>query len=372
MQRFWDEFLLPVARGCEAKVICEIGSQFGGLTQRLLDYCIEEGAVAHVIDPAPAYDVDAWRKEYGDALVFHRQLSLEVLGKIPAPDLVLIDGDHNWYTVINELSLLERQAGGEDGSLPVIALHDIGWPYGRRDMYYDPETIPAEHRQKYENRGIRPDSESLVDEGINPELCNAVHEGGEHNGVMTAVEDFLAKSSTRWALETVPGFHGLGLLVPADRLEHEPSLQRAVARWRGPAALRAHVQALEADRIAIALGYLQAHKRADSVEAAAEAARRQQAAAEQHLRQLKRSQFRLTEERRGLREALRLIAESRTWRVGQFLASSFRALTRRSRWEGPDALQVLIDRLDSFEEKPEPVIARRGEQASVGGAREER
>lgn len=365
MQRFWDEFLLPVAQGCEAKVICEIGSQFGGLTQRLLDYCIEAGAIAHVIDPAPAFDVEGWREEYGDALVFHRHLSLEVLGTIPLPDLVLIDGDHNWYTVINELSLLERRAEEDAGSLPVIALHDIGWPYGRRDMYYEPKTIPPEHRQKYEQRAIRPDSESLVDEGINEELCNAVHEGGEHNGVWTAVEDFLAKSAARWTVETVPGFHGLGLLVPAARLEHEPSLRRAAARWRDPAALRAHIEALEADRIGGALGGLQARKQADALKAAAEAARRQHAAAEQQLHQLKRSQFRLKEE-------LRVIAESRTWRIGQFLASSFRALTRRSRREEQDALQVLIDRLDSFEGSPEAVIARRQEQASVGDAREER
>lgn len=364
MQRFWDEFLLPVARGCEAKVICEIGSQFGGLTRRLLDYCIAEGAVAHVIDPAPAFDVEVWREEYGDTLVFHRHLSLEVLGTIPLPDMVLIDGDHNWYTVINELSLLERKAEEEAGALPVIALHDIGWPYGRRDMYYEPKTIPAEHRQKYEQRAIRPDSESLVDEGINEELCNAVHEGGEHNGVWTAVEDFLAKSAARWTVETVPGFHGLALLVPAARLEHEPSLQRAAARWRDPAALRAHIEALEADRIVGALGRLQAVRQADHLQAAAKAARQQQAAAEERLRQLKRSQLRL-------REELRVIAESRAWRVGQFLASSFRALTRRPRREEPDALQVMIDRLGSFEEKQEAVIARRQGQARVGGAREE-
>ena len=361
MQRFWDEFLLPVARGCEAKVICEIGSQFGGLTQRLLDYCIEEGAVAHVIDPAPAFDVEAWRKKYGNALVFHRQLSLEVLGRIPAPDLVLIDGDHNWYTVINELSLLEGQAGREDGSLPVIALHDVGWPYGRRDMYYEPKTIPAEHRQKYEQRAIRPDSESLVDEGINEELYNAVHEGGEHNGVWTAVEDFLAKSAARWTVETVPGFHGLGLLVPAARLEHEPSLQRAAARWRDPAALRAHIEALEADRIAGWILGLQARKQADALKAVAEAARREHAATEQQLHQVKRSQSRL-------REELRVIAESRAWRASQFLASGFRALTRRSRREEQDALQTLIDRLDSSSGSQR----HKREEAGAGGAREER
>lgn len=347
MQRFWDEFLLPVARDREAKVIYEIGSQFGGLTQRLLDYCIEEGAVAHVIDPAPAFDVEGWRKKYGDAFVFHHQLSLQVLGRLPAPDLVLIDGDHNWYTVFNELRLLEEQADGDDGSLPMIALHDVGWPYGRRDMYYDPTTIPPEHRQKYEQRGIRPDDAGLTDDGLNGDLCNAVREGGEHNGVMTAVEDFLARSAARWTVETVPGFHGLGLLVPTARLERESSVERAVARWQDPAALRAHIQALEADRIAQVLRHFRTLK---------------------HSEQLQRSQSR---ERTELKEQLRAIARSRSWRVSRFLASSFGALTRRSQGRGKDPIQSMIDRLDSFERRQQAAIARTGEQAGRKRPREE-
>ena len=27
--------------------------------------------------------------------------------------------------------------------LPLLVLHDVGWPYGRRDLYYDPDDIPA-------------------------------------------------------------------------------------------------------------------------------------------------------------------------------------------------------------------------------------
>ena len=31
--------------------------------------------------------------------------------------------------------------------MPLLMLHDIGWPLARRDGYYAPERIPAEHRQ---------------------------------------------------------------------------------------------------------------------------------------------------------------------------------------------------------------------------------
>ena len=64
---------------------------------------------------------------------------------LPAMDAALIDGDHNWYTVYNELKLLAATAREADAALPVLVLHDVGWPYGRRDLYYAPEQIPEEY-----------------------------------------------------------------------------------------------------------------------------------------------------------------------------------------------------------------------------------
>ena len=39
-------------------------------------------------------------------------------------DAALTDGDHNWYTVINELRLLREVARAHDAPLPVLILHD--------------------------------------------------------------------------------------------------------------------------------------------------------------------------------------------------------------------------------------------------------
>ena len=75
-------------------------------------------------------------------------------------DVALIDGDHNWYTVYNELRLLAEAARREAEPLPVLILHDVCWPYGRRDLYYDPAEIPAEFRQPYARRGMRPGARS--------------------------------------------------------------------------------------------------------------------------------------------------------------------------------------------------------------------
>ena len=74
-----------------------------------------------------------------------RATSLEALPRIPLPDAVIIDGDHNYYTVSEELRLIGERAPGAE--LPLLLFHDVCWPHGRRDDYFAPELIPAEHRQ---------------------------------------------------------------------------------------------------------------------------------------------------------------------------------------------------------------------------------
>ena len=68
---------------------------------------------------------------------------------IDRADAVLIDGDHNWHTVYNELKIVD-----EFQVWPITLLHDIDWPYGRRDVYYDPSTVPAEYRQPHVKAGL--------------------------------------------------------------------------------------------------------------------------------------------------------------------------------------------------------------------------
>ena len=58
--------------------------------------------------PKPQFDVGELRREYPDALDFQIGLSLDILPGIEPVDFALVDGDHNWHTVLNELRLLER------------------------------------------------------------------------------------------------------------------------------------------------------------------------------------------------------------------------------------------------------------------------
>jgi hypothetical protein len=80
-------------------------------------------------------------------------LSLDELVRQTTPfDCILIDGDHNWYTVYHELKMIEQKHLLSPGG--AILLHDVIWPYARRDMYYQPEKIPAEFRHPHAKRGI--------------------------------------------------------------------------------------------------------------------------------------------------------------------------------------------------------------------------
>ena len=188
--------------------LVEVGAASGGHTAKIARWATRRGATLHVIDPKPSFDVRALQGEA--PFVMHPGLSLDVLPELPQPDAAIIDGDHNWYTVIHELRLLDGERW------PLTFHHDVDWPYGRRDMYYDPESVPDQ--QPWERNGIVRDRSELCDEGINRSIANAIHEGGPRNGVLTAIEDFMDE---RPGLELFAGRGAGGLGVLLDRVTAE-------------------------------------------------------------------------------------------------------------------------------------------------------
>jgi hypothetical protein len=251
---FWPEIIEPMLRALEPRTIVEIGSESGKTTLRLIDLARKIGAVVHAIDPEPRFDATRWEEEHAPHLVVHRAPSLDVLPTLESLDAVLVDGDHNWYTVYHELELIGARSRALGRPLPLILLHDVAWPYGRRDLYYAPERIPPADRQPWAKKGISPLRSELVPSGgFNAHLCHAEREGGPKNGVLTAVEDYCRTAGEPLQLVRVPAAFGLGILLPRALAARRPALAERVAVWAVPEVER-FLERLELVRIAMLTG----------------------------------------------------------------------------------------------------------------------
>ena len=208
MQFFTDDVIIPYLRECGYHRLCEIGAQSGGNTDKLLNNNAEH---LTVIDPC--YDADLEQKYQNHPIIsVRRGRSLDVLPGIQDVfDCILIDGDHNWYTVFNELVLIAEKGLLKNSGL--ILIHDVAWPYARRDMYYDPPSIPKSFRHPYARKGIAYNQSELLETGgVNAWLNNACLEGGPRNGVLTAVEDFLSRTPEAFSFCRLEQEFGLGFL----------------------------------------------------------------------------------------------------------------------------------------------------------------
>ncbi len=206
------ELIVPCLDAAGVRSVAEIGAYAGDLTGLLLDWAERADASVLAVDPQPQPELEALERDR-PRLELRRQTSLEALQEIDLPDAVVIDGDHNWWTVSEELRIIGERAPGE--ALPLVLFHDVSWPHGRRDDYFAPELVPDEFRQPTVNFGsVKPGVPGLADGGV-PYRWPAAHEGGPRNGVLTAAEDFAAaRGGLRLAV--IPAFFGLGVLWRED------------------------------------------------------------------------------------------------------------------------------------------------------------
>jgi hypothetical protein len=246
----WEVAIAPVLEAAGARRIVEIGALRGENTRQMIER-LGPGTELHVIDPLPDFDPEEHEQEFAGQYVFHRDLSLNVLGDLPAMDAALVDGDHNWYTVYNECRLLAESARRDGAPLPVMIFHDVGWPYGRRDLYYDPSNIPEEHRRDWARKGMEPGTVRLVPygAGLNPTLANARVEGGHRNGVMTGVEDWMAEHPEPLRRVVLPIYFGLAIVVEESRLARQPDLAAELDRLESPAGKDQLLELAESIRI---------------------------------------------------------------------------------------------------------------------------
>jgi methyltransferase family protein len=234
------ELLFPLLDVVGAKSILEIGAYAGDLTTELVDWANHNDAEVVAIDPGPHYDLLA---------LAHRTLCLEMvrekshdaLRHVAVPDVAIVDGDHNYYTVSGELRILAERSEGRPP--PMFILHDVGWPHARRDTYFEPDDIPEEYRQPIvEGAHLVPEERGTTDKGLLYHWA-AAEEGGARNGVLTAAEDFVA-DHPGLRLAVIPVFFGIGVIWSED----EPWAE-AVADFLGPWDRNPVLEWLEANRV---------------------------------------------------------------------------------------------------------------------------
>lgn len=246
MNRFWHRYIQPLIDTVQPRRIMETGADRGWNTRNILDYCRASGAHADIIDPAPQPSLHEVLAQFGPAE--YRYLPLKSVAAIPqldTPDIALMDGDHNWATVYTELNLLHARAEQCGLPPPIVLSHDVAWPYARRDMYYNPDDLEASQKHPYAYCGMLPGVPELVEHGMNGVLANALHEAGPRNGVLTAIEDYIASSGLEFTFRKLPFFNGLGILVPAARMT--PALETLIDSFFTAEALLEACMAVEAD-----------------------------------------------------------------------------------------------------------------------------
>jgi hypothetical protein len=234
------ELLFACLDAAAPRALVEVGAYAGDVTRMLVQWAAGAPIEKLVsIDPEPQPALVALADEHPEVELV-RATSIDALPTLPAADAYIIDGDHNYHTVSEELRLIGEAAGDR---LPLLLCHDVCWPHARRDAYYTPEAIPPDRRQPMAHGAyVFPGVTGVHDGGLIYKWA-AEREGGERNGVLTAIEDFVeGRDDIRFAI--IPAFFGLGILWSRDA-EYAGALEEIVGPWdRNPVLER-----LEANRV---------------------------------------------------------------------------------------------------------------------------
>ncbi len=224
-----------------AKSVLEVGAYKGELTVELLAWADRSGASIAALDPEPPDELLELGRARPD-LELVLKTSHDALREVEFPDAIIIDGDHNYYTLSEELRIVGERAPGAE--IPLMMFHDVAWPHARRDTYYVPERIPEEHRQPLAHEAyLSPTEPGLSEDGGLAYVWAAEREGGPRNGTLTALEDFV-EGRDGLRLVVVPAFFGFGALWHTDAPWSD-----AVAKVLDPYDRNPLIERLEANRV---------------------------------------------------------------------------------------------------------------------------
>ncbi len=197
--------------------IVEIGAENGYNTSALLDYAVRRHILLDTVDPS--LPENAKQLLQSPQFRFHQTVSGEYLAGNDRYHVIFMDGDHNYETVLTDLETIDRKR--KQNCIKVIFLHDVCWPWAYRDIYYGPERIKAPHPYDYNIR-VSPYEEERSEQGLSSgNYATALAEGGENNGVLCAVENFLKTTGPRWRFKSFPVLYGIGVLYSVENFSQK-------------------------------------------------------------------------------------------------------------------------------------------------------
>ncbi len=168
MNWFWNNIMLPIIEAINAQKIVEIGFGSSIKTENILQYCYEHNACMTAIDPFPNFNVAKYKTRYDDIFEYYPEISLNKLPSLKGYDTILIDGNHNWYVVYNELKILEENF--KEVNFPIIFFTAIN------------------NKPQY--------------------------------GILNAIKDFINESNLNFSFKLINAFSGFGILyIPNNKID---------------------------------------------------------------------------------------------------------------------------------------------------------
>ena len=117
------EIMFPVLDAAGVRSLAEIGAYAGVLTAALLEWAEPAGARVIAVDPTPR-SCWPWPAER-EKLQLEQATSVEAIPAMDLPDAFIIDGDHNYFTVSEELRLIADRVAATSATMPLLLFHDV-------------------------------------------------------------------------------------------------------------------------------------------------------------------------------------------------------------------------------------------------------
>lgn len=217
---FWIDIIRPLLEATGVRHILEIGADRGQNTRHLLAYIASVAGRLTVIEPFVKTELAGLLKGRDDISLLEMRSDEGLKKKIGRLEAVFLEGDLNADAAYNDLRAINECSVSSGGGFPVV-FYRAGWPYGYRDMYYEPQAIEPGRRKDFGLDGLSPWLRSLEAGMINHGFANALLEGGENNGILAGVDRFQKEYNGELLRYELPYNHGLGIICRRESASAE-------------------------------------------------------------------------------------------------------------------------------------------------------